>query len=578
VKVENKSSEIEQNEFSFLDPQLDTSKIVLPSRAQNPQVELMTKGLSALPAALKKLSYDKLRPGQDRAVFSLLSQRDTICILPTSGGKSAIYIIPAICMNWRVVIFSPLVSLMKDQVEALWKYRLPAGQISSGQTPSDNQMTQYNWESGDTQFLLAAPERLDNEQFRAAMMKHRPDMVVVDEAHCLSQWGDSFRPSYAKIGDFIKDISPKTVLCITATATQDVESDIRRVLGLTNAAKVVYYPERKNLMLRTIHGYMDHQMFSILSKTAGSTIVYCGTRAETERLFKMYKDVLEGGSLVYHGGMTSEERTTNQNLFMSNEVRVMFATNAFGLGVNKADIRNIIHRDTPGTVEAVAQEQGRAGRDGGDSQCVLFVDPRSFETSRWMIDTTYPSEGVIRSVFYKMKMLTNKEGVFQMTIEDLASSAGLHTKVVGSAVGILKASRAIERIEAEENLTKVRILQEHPDEAFQRYINLIRSVAVHTGDGVYEFKMSQILEQGKLKSRKTDEVFKQLDQNGYIKYARPFRGKTTKIIGEVTLVDFERIEKRKALSIQKLQQVKEYALYPDAQKHDYLKRYFGVMT
>jgi ATP-dependent DNA helicase RecQ len=540
-----------ENAFSFLDPTQDPGKIVHASRSNQPQADLMKTALEELPKVLKHLQYDKLRAGQDRAVFTLFSQRDTICILPTGGGKSAIYIVPAMCMKWRVLIFSPLVSLMKDQVEALWKFRLPAGQISGGQTPQENQMTLLNWESGDMQFLLVAPERLESEQFLNTMTRFKPDLVVVDEAHCLSQWGDSFRPSYTRIGDFIERISPKTVLCLTATATTDVEQDIRRVLGIENAAKVIYYPARENLKTKTFKGYSDVELGRLLRKCEGSTIVYCATRKETERLFKTFGDV-QGGALVYNGGMTSDERTTNQNLFMSNNVRVMFATNAFGLGVNKADIRNIIHRDCPGTVEAVAQEQGRAGRDGLESFCGLFTDQRSFETAQWMIDTTYPPEHKVKSVFWKMQQLAGPNKVFQMTIQDLAQVSGIHEKEVGSAVGILKAAKVIERIEEEENPTKVRILKKHPDEAYQRYIDLVRSVGNPREDGMVEFKMTTLLQIGKLKHTKTNEILKQLDENGYITYTRPFRGKTTKIVGDIGQVDFDRISKRRALSLVKL--------------------------
>jgi ATP-dependent DNA helicase RecQ len=576
AKVAKEANEVESDEFSFLDPTQDPSKITHASRSNQPQAELMKTAMAALPTVLRHLQFEKLRPGQDRAVFTLFSQRDTICILPTGAGKSANYIIPAMCMKWRVLIFSPLVSLMKDQVEALWNFRLPAGQISGGQTPQENQMTLLNWESGDMQFLLVAPERLESEQFMTTMTRFPPDLVVVDEAHCLSQWGDSFRPSYTRIGDFIERLSPKTVLCLTATATTDVEQDIRRVLGIENAAKVIYYPPRENLKLKTFDGYSDQELSRILNRCKGSTIVYCATRKETERLFKMFSDI-EGGGLVYNGGMTSDERTTNQNLFMSNNVRVMFATNAFGLGVNKADIRCIIHRDCPGTVEAVAQEQGRAGRDGLPSYCGLFTDPRSFETAQWMIDTTYPPESKIRSVFWKMQQLADKNGVFQMTIEDLAGASGIHQKEVGSAVGILKAAKVIERSDEDENPTKVRFLKRsHPDEAYQRYLDLIRAVGNVTEEGRVEFKMTTLLQIGKLKYTKTNEILKQLDENGYITYTRPFRGKTTKIVGAIGQVDFDRIDKRRSLSLAKLRQVQEFADTPDDQKHSYLQRYFGV--
>lgn len=576
-KAVKETTEIDSDAFSFLDPSQDPGKITHAARSNQPQADLMKTAMAALPSVLRHLQYDSLRPGQDRAVITLFSQRDTICILPTGAGKSAIYIIPAMCMKWRVLVFSPLVSLMKDQVEALWKFRLPAGQVSGGQTPQENQMTLLNWESGDMQFMLVAPERLESEQFLHSMTRYRPDLVVVDEAHCLSQWGDSFRPSYTRIGDFIERISPKTVLCLTATATVDVEQDIRRVLGIENAAKVIYYPPRENLKLKTFEGYSDTEMGRILKRTHGSTIVYCATRKETERLFKMFSDI-EGGALVYNGGMTSDERTTNQNLFMSNNVRVMFATNAFGLGVNKPDIRCILHRDCPGTVEAVAQEQGRAGRDGLQSYCGLFTDKRSFETAKWMIDTTYPPEHIIKSVFWKMQQLADKQGIFQMTIEDLAAASGIHQKEVGSAVGILKAAKVIERSDEEENPTKVRILKNHLDEAYQRYIDLLKAVGNPREDGVLEFKMSTLLQIGKLKHTKTNEILKQLDQNGYITYTRPFRGKTTKIVGDVGQVDFNRVAKRRALSLEKLRQVQEFANTPDDQKHTFLQRYFGIVA
>ncbi len=573
----NEVADLEAPEFQFLDPEQDPGKIVHTTRIQSASnMSSVQKGMSALNPVLRKLGFDKLRPGQDRAVLTLFSERDTICILPTGAGKSAIYIVPAMCLNWRVLIFSPLVSLMKDQVESLWRYRLPAGQISSGQTPQENQMTMHNWESGDMQFLFIAPERLESGPFINSMMRHKPDMLVVDEAHCLSQWGDSFRPAYTRIGDFIESLAPKVVLCLTATATADVEQDVRRVLGLGNASKVVYYPPRDNLNLRTYPDYSERELLSLLSTVQGSTVVYCATRRETERLYNSYVNTIPGGCLVYNGGMTSDERTTNQNLFMGNNVRVMFATNAFGLGVNKPDIRCIIHRDTPGTVEAIAQEQGRAGRDGLPSLCALFIDPQSFETSRWMIDTTYPKESVVRSVFWKMKQLANAAGVFQMTIDDLALKANIHKKIVGSAVGILKAARVIERTDPDENPTRVVILNEHPDVDYQRYLELIRTVGTRAENGAFEFKMTVLLQTGKLKHRKTDEILKVLDQNKYIRYIKPFRGKTTKIIGDVDSVDFDRIEKRHALSVDKLRLVSEYVRTPDSKKHDYLQRYFGV--
>ena len=565
--------------FEFLSPGFASEAPKVAPRKRIAQIEsaFLQQAMARLPIAMKLLGYDKLRQGQDRAILSLFSKLDTICILPTSHGKSSIFIIPAICCKWRVLIFSPLVSLMKDQLESLQRSRLTAGQISSGQTAQENQMALLNWESNDVQFLFVAPERLESDQFLKSMLRFKPDMVVVDEAHCLSAFGDNFRPSYRKIGEFVSKINPKVVLALTATATPDIEIDIRQSLGIPEASRIVYLPARDNLKLKTIDGYNDGMMKAYLTNSKGPTIVYCATRKETERLYTLVRDSQDGGCLVYNGGMTANERESNQNLFMSNQVRIMFATNAFGLGVNKPDIRCIIHRDLPGSVEAITQEQGRAGRDGQEAHCILFVDSKSLNTARWMVKTSYPSDSTISAVFYRIKGLANpKTNTFQLTIEDLSNTIAIDSKSVGAALMILTASKIVERTNDDENPSRITILKSHEDPKYQKYLDLVRTVGIRQLDGCFEFPMSAYLRQGSLKPTGTDATLRKLDQEGYISYVRPFKGKTTKIIGDLKLLDFTRLGKRRDMAYKKLDLVQDYVHIPDAEKQQFLNQYFGV--
>ena len=216
-------------------------------RERTSEVDKYTEALEKLPVVIEELGFEELKKGQDEAIHNLLMGRDTICFLPTGGGKSAIYQIPTRCRDWKTLIFCPLISLMQDQVESLWKAGYRANQITSGQSSSENDNAMCEWERGDLDFLLIAPERLGNERFQQIVSRVRPNLVVVDEAHCISQWVDSFRPDYQRIGDFVEEHCPDAILALTATATDDVEKDIRNQLGIPKADRVIFYPSRDNL-------------------------------------------------------------------------------------------------------------------------------------------------------------------------------------------------------------------------------------------------------------------------------------------------------------------------------------------
>lgn len=534
------------------------------------------RAMAKLPEVLSRLGFSSLRAGQDKAVMNLFTQRDTICILPTSHGKSAIYMIPAMCLDWRVLIFSPLVALMQDQVVNLQKHGLAAGQVSSAQTQAENNMTLAAWESGELQFLLVAPERMDNERFKQAVGVRRPNMIAVDEAHLVSEWSDSFRPAYARVGDFIQEVRPDVVLCLTATATEEVEGDIRRVIHVPDAHKVVYLPPRTNLHLASVAFDSDEQLLRTLNAIDGSLVVYCVTRARTEELFAKLGRSIKGGCLVYHGGMDTDERVSNQNLFMGNEMRVMFATNAFGLGVNKSDIRGVVHRDAPASIEALAQEVGRAGRDGKDAWCRLFHDEDAFRTNRFLIGQRYPSQQVVESVFHGLHRFSEPGGVIQRTVKELADGMRLKTAEVGAALSILKAARVVERMDNDNDVARIVPLRDHPDESCQSLVELARQHGFKVPNGGYDIGLGNLLSvtsMRKVTSLRTK--LREMDAAGYIRFTPPFRGSLSKIIGDVRQVDFPRLARKRAEAFCKLDDVQAFIDTPDADKLKFISNYFG---
>lgn len=541
--------------------------------------DLFMGAMKKCKVVLQQLGFESLRPGQDRAVYNLFCQKDTICLLPTGGGKSLIYILPTLCLDWKCLIFSPLVSLMKDQVESLWKMKLSAAQVSSGQENVENKMALMSWENGELQFLLVAPERLESESFRELMIRVKPNMIVVDEAHCLSQWATTFRPSYTRIGDLIQRVVPDTVLCLTATATAEMEEDIRKILGVQEADRIVYLPKRDNLILTSDRYPGDIGLLRQLNELEGSIIVYSLTRRRCDELYAKIGREIKGGALIYHGELTSSERDSNQNLFMRNEVRVMFATNAFGMGVNKPDIRGIVHRDMPRSVEAYTQEVGRAGRDGQTAACILYVQEDALDTIMFFINSEYPDRSIIQQTFSFVNRMKDADNTLTMSIEDIAAHMNIRqSRSVGSALAILSRFKVLERNKSTDSVFKVRPKKTHLDMKLQTFINGAMKFGVQNSEGYYEFQMVSMVQGLKVPDKRIRDNLQILAKNGYIDYVVPFRGSTTRVIGDIGLVDFEVLDRKRNESVQKMNQMVDYFETPDELKHDFLLDYFGVSS
>ena len=365
----------------------------------------------ALEALNRYFGYDSFRPGQSGIVSAILAGHDVLGVMPTGAGKSICYQIPAAILPGVAIVISPLISLMRDQVDALNDVGLPAAFINTTQTPDEQDLVFAQALSGQIKLLYAAPERLETERFRNFAVRVPISLVAVDEAHCVSQWGQDFRSSYLGIGEFIAGLPTRpTVAAFTATATERVRRDIVSILGLHTPSITVTGFDRPNLYFDVISMPRKDKASWVASYIAShpdeSGIVYCATRKETEALAESLNsavaelraaggaDVSDIGTIAvaYHGGMSADAREKAQRDFVTDRVPVVVATNAFGMGIDKSNVRFVIHHNMPESIEAYYQEAGRAGRDGEPSRCTLLWNESDIVTRRRLLDSDYENE------------------------------------------------------------------------------------------------------------------------------------------------------------------------------------------
>lgn len=517
--------------------------------------------------------------------MSVMFGRDTICVLPTSGGKTACYIIPALCSDWSVLVFSPLKSLMQDQVYQLQKLGCAAATINSGQASVENHMVLQKWRSGEVQFLLVAPERMNDEAFLKTITTRKPDLIAIDEAHVGSEWADSFRPEYAQIGKVVDYVSPRCVLALTATAPKQVIADIRRLYGMKKSELVSDMYVRDNLILSSVHGKAGTpQVLNRLNakdREVLPAIVYAATRKRVDELFEGFRGISRYRVSRYHAGMRDTERSSVMNSFMRGELDVIFATNAFGMGINKADIRSVIHADIPPTVENLQQEVGRAGRDGKTSYCTLFFDESAVNTHRFLIDMSNPRSADVKRVFHYIKRRTdNGKILLTETIEALASDIGLNSGVVSSATTLLASQGFISR---DSPTTKVYSFYDTKD--LSVLPTSIRNVLLGTfvnpkGDGVIAVDRDRLLSASGLSSfKKLETLLMGHQSSSTFRVKFPTTGKETKFIPVnfegAEYPDTELIDHKNGLLNTKLNMLYDYHRTPDPKKHQFIMDYFN---
>lgn len=334
--------------------------------------------------------HDSFRDGQEQIVDALLDGRDALCIMPTGAGKSMCYQIPALLFDGVTIVVSPLISLMKDQVGSLVQSGVPAAYINSSLSYPQFLRVLSNTEHGKYKIIYVAPERLLTDGFLDTCKKIKISMVAVDEAHCVSQWGQDFRPSYLKIISFVESLANRPIVgAFTATATNDVKEDIKKILRLENPFEITTGFDRPNLFFGVIKSSSKDEKLIDLIRERGdrSGIVYCATRKNVESVCELLCD--NGFSATrYHAGLDEYERRKNQEDFVFDRKNIMVATNAFGMGIDKSNVTYVIHYNMPKNIESYYQEAGRAGRDGGEADCILLYSPKDVRLNRFMIENS----------------------------------------------------------------------------------------------------------------------------------------------------------------------------------------------
>lgn len=332
--------------------------------------------------------YTSFRPAQEAPIASLLRNEDVIGIMPTGAGKSICFQIPALCKAGLTIVFSPLISLMKDQVDGLLVQNIPAALINSTLTQAEFNKTMYEVRSGKIKLLYIAPERLGSNFFCNVLRALPIAQVIVDEAHCISEWGHDFRPSYRLIGEWLNSLPKRPIVgAFTATATKYVENDIKKLLGLDKANVYVTGFDRPNLSFSVIRTpkRMDYVVHYVRQHDNKNGIIYCATRKDVDRV---YENLTRAGIKVghYHGGLSDEVRREMQNAYADDKLQVMVATNAFGMGIDKSNVRYVLHYQMPRNMESYYQEAGRAGRDGAPAECILLYSGQDVQVHKYLIE------------------------------------------------------------------------------------------------------------------------------------------------------------------------------------------------
>ena len=410
--------------------------------------------MSAIDRAREKLQevfgFEDFLDGQETVIDEILSGRDGSVVMPTGGGKSLCYQLPALCREGVTLVVSPLIALMKDQVDALEERGVAVTLINSTLTWNEQKERLDGMENGDYRLVYIAPERFRASSFMSALSDVKIEMVAIDEAHCLSQWGHDFRPDYMRLGKALEKMGRPQCVALTATATPIVREDIRGVLNLREPFESISGFERPNLSFTITPVEKVAQKYGRLKKVLAENktgIVYCATRKKVE---EVAETIHSWGlkCIAYHGGMSDREREDTQNAFISRKADIAVATNAFGMGIDRSDVRFVVHFEIPGSVEAYYQEAGRAGRDGEASVCELLFNYADTRTQEFFIDGVNPGPGMIRDVYQFFLNEADDSYEVHRTLDEVKDAIGAKNGMaVGAALGALIRGRWVERFD-----------------------------------------------------------------------------------------------------------------------------------
>lgn len=529
--------------------------------------------------------YDNFRDGQQEIITSIINCNDTLVVMATGGGKSLCYQIPAIVLPGTTIVVSPLIALMKDQVDTLTQKGIPATLINSTIDYTELTSRMQNAINGEYKLIYVAPERLESKSFIKLLSKVRISFVAIDEAHCISEWGHDFRPSYISINKIFDNIERVPIIALTATATPEVQNDIINILKLKNVNKYIKGFDRKNLNFRTTTS-IDKIIptIELLNDTkSGSTIIYAGSRKRvdyfTEELRK-YKINAE----AYHAGLKQQIRDSVQNRFIKDKTKVIVATNAFGMGIDKSDVRNVIHLDITSTLEQYYQEAGRAGRDGKESTALLIYHHSDLNLQNFFIKNSYPGKNLILKIYnYIIKNTTN--AVVPNTIT-IANEIGVSHNTIDNIFRLLERDEVIQK----ENFSRnagIRILA--TPERINEYFNnlsldkqkileeLLRITPREAFHRTVDIDVKQLLYNNNFKKEDIYVALRTYNFSGIFEITNYNEANNTNYIHNNTkeiTINFEDLDRREKYAYQKLTQVVEYAETTKC-KRNYILNYFG---
>jgi ATP-dependent DNA helicase RecQ len=551
--------------------------------------------MSKVKSYLKKFfGYEDFRLGQEEIIESILSDQDTLAIMPTGGGKSICYQIPALAMEGTCIVISPLISLMKDQVDVLKSKNIPAESVNSLMTPREVNEVLENAVNGEYKMLYISPERLQTKKFAEIINHIDISFIAVDEAHCISEWGHDFRPAYLKIPETLDSNRGYPIAAFTATATREVQNDIVDNLDLDEPNRFIKGFDRPNLtyITRTTEDKIRSCIDIIRSSGSGSTIIYAGTRKRVEEFYEALKmeDIRVD---MYHAGLPDDYRNETQEKFFNGKIKTIVATNAFGMGIDKEDVRNVVHVDLPGTIEAYYQEAGRAGRDGKPSNCILLYHPSDITLQEFFIDVSYPPVEQIKRVYTTLYKKAGVDmGEFATEPIDVSSALvaaylSIKQKTVSAVFkylrnqGLISNSKyfskaTIKFLSRREDLMEY---YEHlPDWLKEPTEAIFRSADTSTNTTYQGIDPLEIAQKHGLEAGHIIKAINKLAFDGHTEY-NPEANKSGIYLVKERMsfddlpVDFAEHDKKRKFAFQKLELMKNYA-ETDSCKRNYILEYF----
>jgi ATP-dependent DNA helicase RecQ len=545
-----------------------------------------------LDSCLARFRLASFRTGQREVISAVLAGCDCLCIMPTGGGKSLCYQLPSIARQGVTLVISPLIALMKDQVDSMAALGIRASCINSSLSLVEQQERLEQLARGEFDLVYVAPERLRNQRFLEAIRGARIQLLAVDEAHCVSEWGHDFRPDYARLGRFRQRLGNPQTIALTATATPVVRADIAAMLQLRDPRVFVSGFARENLHFEVqdiSNGReKDQRLLEFLRENPGAGIVYASSRKRCEEIRQLIADQLKRTVGTYHAGLLPEERRRVQDDFMADRVQIVTATNAFGMGIDKPDLRFVVHYNMPGSLEAYYQEAGRAGRDGQPSRCLLLYTYQDRYIQEFFIENAYPSRETVQVVYEYLRTLDDDP--IEITLEDLKERLELPVGAegVGACERLLEKSGALERMDSGENRASVRLDSDLPtlvdllpkEAKVQRRV--LRAIEQEVGDRRWErvyFHPQRIAGVLEMDREAVLRALRELSRLEAVDYVPAFRGRAVHLLMrdkpfDQLEIDFEELAARRQAEYDKLERVIRFARARHCRQREILD-YFG---